>query len=136
MGIKIAGQESGYPTDNVSMEMPVEKIKCRLRSNCMVALLKWVNAVMPTSFMYVRRWEPEEDINAFRVAFNKDMNIFNANSGLRPDWHLHHEFIRIGSPLKMSPMQHQNSHMGTSGDCWVYKRFQTAVVKCPTIYHF
>lgn len=33
-------------------------------------------AVMLTSFMHVRRWEPEEDINAFRVAFNKDMNIF------------------------------------------------------------
>lgn len=31
--------------------------------------------------MHVRRWEPEEDINTFRVTFNKDMNIFNANSG-------------------------------------------------------
>lgn len=81
----------------------MEKIKCRLGSNCMVALLKWVNGVMPTSFLHVRRGEPEEDINAFRVTFNKGMSIFNANSGLRPDWHLHHEFIRIGSPLKMSP---------------------------------
>lgn len=101
----------------------MENIKCRLGSNCMVALLKRVNAVM-----HVRRWEPEEEINAFRVTFNKDMNIFNANSGLGPDWHLHHEFIRIGSPLKMSPTR---TH--TSGDSWVYKRFQTVVVKCSTI---